>query len=259
MPFFPTHRELLDVAVEAALEAGRITLQYFQTSSFETEIKADNSPVTIADRRAEQRLIEVVHRHYPAHAILGEESGETSGSEPVTWIVDPIDGTKTFICGVPFYGVLIGVEIAGSIDVGVANFPALGEIYYAARGLGAYWNGRRIRVSQTGSLADAVMLTTDMQRVDRDPEKHDAHQRLIAATKMYRTWGDCYGHMLVASGRAEIMLDPKMSVWDAAALKPIVEEAGGIFTDWSGLPTARGGSAISTNAALRGAVQELLR
>jgi len=253
------HRDILDTAVEAAVEAGRLTLQYFQSSSFEVELKADASPVTVADRRAEERIIEIIGRRFPDHAILGEEHGNRQGTAPVTWIIDPIDGTKSFICGVPLYGVMIGVEIEGSADVGVVHFPALGEIYYAARGAGSYWNGRRIRVSRTAQLADAVLLATESRRLDPGTEKGAAHRALVEATRLYRTWGDCYGHMLVASGRADIMLDPAMSIWDCAPLQVIIEEAGGIFTDWSGAPTIHGGSAISTNADLRADVMEIIR
>lgn len=253
-----SHRDILELALDAAVEAGRITLQYFQTRSFETEIKEDNSPVTIADKLAEKRLIGMIRARYPDHAILGEESGASDGSAPVTWILDPIDGTKNFICGLPFYGVLVGVEIEGTVAVGVAHFPALGETYYASTGGGAYWNGRRIRVSTVSDLAQAVVLTTNTRAFDRHPDKAAAHEHLAAGAKMYRSWGDCYGHVLVASGRAEVMLDPKMSPWDSAALMPIVEEAGGVFTDWSGNPTVHGGSAVSTNAALRPLVAEVL-
>ncbi len=251
--------DILDLALQAATEAGKITLQYYQTDTFATEIKQDQSPVTIADKRAEEHIVARIRARYPDHAILGEESGETAGSAGVTWILDPIDGTKTFICGVPFYGVLIGVEIAGRVDVGVAHFPALNETYYAVRGGGSFCNGRRIHVSQAGTLAEAVVLTTDTRAFAKQPAMAEAHRVMMEGAKLYRTWGDCYGHMLVASGRAEIMLDAKMSPWDAAALLPIVEEAGGVFTDWAGNATPHGGSAISTNAAIRPFVTGITR
>jgi histidinol phosphatase-like enzyme (inositol monophosphatase family) len=254
----PLYRDMLDTAVEAAVEAGKITLQYFQTSSFEVELKSDRSPVTIADRRAEERIAEIVGRRFPEHAILGEEHGLRGGSAPITWIVDPIDGTKSFIHGVPLYGVMIGVEIEGAADVGVVHFPALGETYYAARGFGSYWNGRRMRVSETASLANALLVSTASKRFPPDSDVGRAQEELAGRTALQRTWGDCYGHMLVASGRAEIMLDPRMSVWDCAPLAVIVEEAGGIFTDWSGARTIHGGSAISTNAHLHHEVMEII-
>jgi histidinol-phosphatase len=255
----PGNREILDVAIAAAVEAGKITLEYFRSGSFEVETKADASPVTIADKRAEECIVGMIRGAFPDHRIIGEESGASTGDGPVTWIVDPIDGTKTFICGVPLYGVMIGVEIEGDVAAGVVHFPALDETYYASRGDGSYCNGRRIHVSETSSLEGAVMLVTDTKRFARDPEKAAGHDRLMSAVKMYRSWGDCYGHMLVASGRAEIMLDPVMSLWDLAPLKVIVEEAGGVFTDWSGERTIHGTSGISTNRALRDAVMEKLR
>ncbi len=251
-------RHILDIAVEAAIEAGKITLEYFQISGLNVEVKENNSPVTMADTRAEERIVSIIRKHYPDHAILGEESGLSNGTIDTTWIIDPLDGTKTFIAGVPFYGVMIGVEEKGEIIAGVVHFPALGETYHAARGYGSYWNGRRMRVSEVGDLSRAVLLATDIRRFEREPEKDPGFRRLLAATRMFRTWGDCYGHMLVASGRADIMLDPAMSVWDAAPLKVIIEEAGGIFTDWTGRPTIHGGSAISTNSALRDQVSEMI-
>jgi histidinol phosphatase-like enzyme (inositol monophosphatase family) len=252
------YREILDVAIDAAYEAGKITLEYFQTRSFEVETKADNSPVTMADKRSEERIVEIIRRSFPDHGIIGEESGTSRGSGAATWIVDPIDGTKSFICGVPFYGVMIGVEIDDEVVAGVVHFPALAETYYASKGGGSFWNGRRMRVSEVGAIESAVLLATDTKRFARDPGKARGHDRLVAAAKMYRSWGDCYGHMLVASGRAEIMLDPVMSVWDLAPLKVIVEEAGGVFTDWEGAATIHGTSAISTNSAIRDAVMEAL-
>ncbi|MDB5035174.1 MAG: putative 28 [Chlorobi bacterium] len=254
-----TYQDILDTAIEAAIEGGKITLQYFQTGSFQVETKADNSPVTVADRLAEQRIREIIVARFPDHGVLGEEHGEQAGTGGTTWIIDPIDGTKSFIRGVPLYGVMIGVEIDGEVEVGVVNFPALGEIYYAMRGCGTYWNGRRCRVSAVSDMGQAALLTTDAKHYTRETTKAEAHARLMAATKIHRTWGDCYGHILVASGRAEIMLDPKMSVWDCAPLKVILEEAGGHFTDWNGTPTIHGGEAISTNSALHGTVLEIVR
>lgn len=252
-------RTFRDIAVEAAIEAGKITLEYFQISSLDVEMKENQSPVTIADKRAEERIVSIIRRNFPDHGIIGEESGTSEGSGGITWIIDPLDGTKTFIAGVPMYGVLIGVEADGEVVAGVVHFPALGETYYASRGDGAYWNGRRMRVSEVSDAARALLLATDIRRFERDPEKEAGFRRLLPATRMFRTWGDCYGHMLVASGRADIMLDPAMSVWDSAPLKIIVEEAGGIFTDWAGIPTIHTGSAVTTNGHLHQKVMEMLR
>src|SRR5262245_50266198 len=187
---------------------------------------------------------ELIEARYPGHSILGEEEGETRPGAAYRWILDPIDGTKTFVRGVPLYAVLVGLERDGQVVVGAINLPAMGEFLVAARGEGCSWNGRRARVSNVGALSDALLLCTDaggMARFGRDA----AYRRLVAATKMQRTWGDAYGYVLVATGRAEIMLDPQMSVWDCAALLPVLEEAGGSFTDWRGQPTINAGEAIA--------------
>jgi len=249
-------RDLLDFAVDIAWQAGKITLEYFQTNLAITS-KADLSPVTVADRRAEERLRELISARFPDHLILGEEFGEQGGPSRYRWIIDPIDGTRSFIHGVGFYGVLIGLELDGECVIGVANFPALNEIVYAAEGLGCYWNGRRAQVSQVSSLKDALLLMTDIPFLYR-LGRGKAYEQLAAATLLQRTWGDCYGHILVATGRAEIMLDPVMNIWDCAALLPIVQEAGGTFTDWNGNATIRGGNAISTNRLLFDKVMEIV-
>ncbi len=250
--------ELRDIAIEAAIQAGRITLEYFQTSSLIVETKENQSPVTMADRRSEERIREIIRTHYPGHGVHGEEEGASVGSEPVTWIVDPLDGTKSFIHGVPLYGVLIGVQVEGEVAVGVVNMPALGELYWAVRGEGAYWNGRRCQVSSVSTLADATVLTTDTRGLRRDRERMAGYHRVSQRAGLVRGWGDCYGHMLVASGRAEVMLDPSVSIWDIAAVSVIVEEAGGIFTDWRGRRTIGDDSGVSTNAHLAAPVREVL-
>jgi histidinol-phosphatase len=238
----------LDFAVELAREAGAITLEYFR-GSFAVERKADNSFVTIADRGAEQFLRRKIHAEFPQDAILGEEEGEQTGTSGRRWILDPIDGTYSFVHGVPLYAVLIGLEIDGESRLGVVNLPALNELVSAAKGLGSFWNGRPARVSSTSSLSEALLLATDFWSC----EQHGfglAAQTLQEQVHSRRTWGDAYGHVLVATGRAEIMLDPIMNIWDCAALLPIVEEAGGTFTDWRGERTIAGGNAVSTNGKL---------
>lgn len=245
----PTPRELMEFAVEAAWQAGKITLEYFQTP-LEPELKPDASPVTIADRRAEEALRGAIESRYGDHAILGEEFGETGpAGARYRWILDPIDGTLSFVRGVPLYGVMVAVERDGVSVAGVVNFPALGEIAYAAKGEGAYWNGRRARVSPVDRLEDALVLATDYGAMEKFG-RGAAFERLCRTAKMQRTWGDCYGHVLVATGRAEAMLDPIMKIWDCAALRPIVEEAGGTFTDWNGVATHTAPEAVSTNGAL---------
>jgi histidinol-phosphatase len=249
--------ELLDFAVEVAWRAGRATLAHYQTG-VATETKADASPVTAADRAAEHVARQLIGHRFPADSVLGEEEGESRPGAERRWIIDPIDGTRTFVRGVPFFGVLLALESAGTAELGVMHFPALDESIYAARGAGCWWNGRRARVSETDSLEHALILTTDVASINRQ-QLGAGWQRLADGAGMCRTWGDCYGYGLVATGRAEAMLDPVLAIWDAAALGPIIEEAGGVYSAWPGAATQEHGSAVATNAALADRVRDLLR
>ena len=255
----PTLDALLAFALDAAWQAGRVTLGHYQTG-LAAERKADNSPVTLADRQAEQKLRDLITTAWPDHALIGEEYGHQPGRSDsgYTWIIDPIDGTKSFISGVPFYAVLLALVKDEQPLLGVMNFPALNEMVYARRGGGCFWNGRPARVSAVSRLADAVLLASDLDTFARF-NRQDAFQRLIDATYFQRTWGDAYGYALVATGRAEIMLDPVMAVWDCGPLQVILEEAGGTFTDWRGTPTIFGGEGVATNGALFEPVMDLVR
>lgn len=246
----------LDAALEACWRAGKITLEYYQAHPL-TEIKSDGSPVTIADKRAEQEIRRWLTKYFPQDAIVGEEEGAGPKSEAGTWYIDPIDGTRSFVCGVPFYGVLLAYEIHQEVALGVINFPALEEMVWALRGHGCFWNGRRAHVSTVTELPQATLLATDFFAMDRLGHTA-AREHLCAKTKLQRTWGDAYGHFLVATGRAEIMLDARMSVWDCGPLLPIIEEAGGRFTDWQGQATIHGDNAFSTNGHLHQAVRQIL-
>ena len=250
-------KQLLDFAVRLARDAGTITQNYFKRS-FSAERKPDNSLVTEADREAERFLRDRLEQVFPDDAIVGEEEGTKPGRSNRTWIIDPLDGTFSFVHGVPLYGVLIGLTIEGEASLGVVNLPALDEIIYAARGAGCIWNGEQAHVSTTATLSESLLLATDFGSCYQQGfgETADALQRRVADR---RTWGDCYGHVLVATGRADIMLDPIMNVWDCAALLPILEEAGGTFTDWQGHKTITGGNAISTNGLLFNEVIEIVR
>src|SRR5882724_8237302 len=250
------YRDLLDFAVSIAWQAGKVTLEYFHTK-LTTETKADESPVTIADRQTEQTIRESIAAKFPDHSIVGEEYGEQAGDSQYRWIIDPIDGTQSFIRGVPLYGVLIGLEHNDEPVVGVVNYPALGEMLYAARGEGCYWNGTRAAVSTVAKLKDAVFLTTGPELFHQS-NRGSAYDRLSKATGKQRTWGDCYGYGLVATGRADLMIDPIMHVWDCAPLLPIMIEAGGTFTDWTGKTTIHGGDAIATNGLIFDQVMKLL-
>jgi histidinol-phosphatase len=247
----------LEIAKAAAWEAGKATLRHFQTR-LAVEWKADLSPVTAADRESEALLLSILRREFPGDAFLGEEGGERPGTTGFRWIVDPLDGTKSFVQGVPLYGVMIGCEDPkGDVVAGAISFPALGELVAAARGEGATWNGRTATVSQVAELKDACVLFGSI-RSFQQTESTAAFERIVARARLCRGWGDCYGHVLVATGRAEAMLDPVLEVWDTAALLPILEESGGIFTDWKGQRTIRGRSGISTNGKVDRALRTLI-
>lgn len=249
-------RSYLDFAVETAQLAGQITLRYFQ-HGVRTEFKADKSPVTVADREAEQLIRARIEARFPDHAIVGEEYGNraASGGASHRWFIDPIDGTRSFVRGVPLYAVLIGLEIEGRCRVGAAHFPAMGETLAAASGEGCWWNERRARVSGVEDLGQALVAHADAASFARHG-KGPAWERLQAATGYRAGWCDAYGYLLVATGRVELMLDPIMSVWDCAPFPVILEEAGGYFGDWGGNPTIYAEEAIATTQAL---LPEVLR
>jgi histidinol phosphatase-like enzyme (inositol monophosphatase family) len=251
------------LARKIAREAGEITLRYFCRDNFQVEIKQDNSPVTVADRQAEQHLRERIAQTFPGDAVLGEEFGEQSGESGYRWILDPIDGTKSFIHGVPLYGTLIGVEHEQQSVAGVIHIPVLRETVAAAAGQGAWFETgtdapRRAQVTQCPTLDAALVCTSDIEGF-RKIDRWDAFERLQAAAGLTRTWGDCYGYLLVVTGRADLMIDPRMQPWDAAALLPILQEAGGCFTDWQGQPTIYGGNGIAANRTLLDAVLAITR
>jgi myo-inositol-1(or 4)-monophosphatase len=220
------------------------------------ENKVDDTPVTIADREAEQIVRSIITRHFPSHSIIGEEAGRTVGGDAdIAWYVDPIDGTKSFIRGIPLYSVLIGCEIRGRVDVGVIYLPALDEMVAAATGLGCTWNGRTARVSSADRIDQSMMLCTDVTDARR---RNGAYDKLAAATKLQRGAYDAYGYALVATGRAEICFDPIMNEWDCGPLPVILREAGGRFTDWKGEETIHAGNAIATNGVLHEEAMKLI-
>lgn len=248
--------ERIAPAAELARLTGTVALRHYR-SNLTVETKADGSPVTIADRAAETAARAWVQSRFPDDGILGEELGEERPGAARRWIIDPIDGTKSFVRGTPLWGSLVALCEGERVLAGAAYFPAVDELVAAAPGAGCWWNGRRCHVSSVRSVSEATVLTTD-ERFREGPEREAGWRSLARSASISRTWGDCFGYFLVATGRAEVMCDPMMSVWDAAALQPIIEEAGGVFTDWSGRQTAFGGSAIATNRALAAEARALL-
>ena len=250
-------RPYLDFAVETAHEAGRLTLGYFQ-AGVRPEWKEDDTPVTAADRGAEEAIRARIRAAYAGHAVVGEEYGTEEGDGGShRWIVDPIDGTRAFVRGVPLYGVLLGLEIEGVCEVGVAYFPALDEMLCAATGLGCYLNGRRARVAETRRLGDGIASFTDAASFE-EHGRAGAWGRVQKVAGGVRGWSDAYGHALVATGRADLMLDPVLNPWDCAPFPPILREAGGYFGDWSGDETIYAGEGISTTQTLLPEVLRLL-
>lgn len=247
----------LDFATFLAYRAGKITLGHFNTGVY-VNIKENNDPVTVADHEAENFIRSEIEREYPGHSIVGEEFGTSNGNDsPFRWTIDPIDGTKSFIRGVPLYGVLIGLEIDGIIRVGAAYYPPLDELLCAADGLGCWWNGRRASVSDVSEISQACVVTTDFQRLG----EKDASlvERFASRKALLRTWGDAYGYLLVATGRAEVCIDPFLDVWDYGPYPVILREAGGYFGTWSGEEGHTPGDALACNAALKPKVMELMR
>jgi len=233
--------------------AGAVALRHYRTA-LTVETKGDGSPVTIADREAESVARAWLAEHFPADGILGEEFGETEGTSGRRWMLDPIDGTKSFVRGVPLWGTLVALVEGERVLAGAADYPAVDELVVAAPGEGCWWNGRRASVSAVSSLDEATALITD-DRTFPSAAQRSGWGRLAGAVRIARGWGDCYGYLLVATGRAEIMVDPIMNPWDAACFQPIIEEAGGVFTDLHRHPTAFGGQVIATNAAVSAAAR----
>ena len=246
----------MHAVAEVAGIAGDIAMEYYGSNPA-TRTKSDGSPVSVADTSAEQAAREWIELNFPEDGIVGEELPSVRANAARRWIIDPIDGTYTFLQSVPLWGTLVAVAEGESVIAGAAYFPALDESIVAARGEGCWWNGSRAVVSAVAELAEARLVTTDA-RFLRDEARRERWVRLQNGARTMRTWGDCYGYLLVATGRADIMVDDVISDWDGAAFMPIITEAGGEFTDWRGRATAFGGDAIATNGKLGGIVREIL-
>ena len=257
------HEVELDFAVETAWIAGQLTLEFFRLG-VETEFKSDLTPVTEADRGAEELIRSRIAETFPGDIVVGEEFGasdeaaRTEGAACRRWYVDPIDGTRSFVRGVPLYGILIGLEIEGRVEVGVAHFPGIGETVAAASGHGCTLNGEPARVRSTASLAESYVSFGD-PGLFVDPRHRAAWNRMMEQTAYRVGWSDAYGHALVATGRLELMVDPQMNAWDCGPFPVILREAGGYFGDWDGNETIHCTRAVSTTRWLLPDVLELLR
>ncbi|HUG86047.1 MAG TPA: inositol monophosphatase family protein [Euzebya sp.] len=244
-------QDLMEFAVDIARQAGMLTLTHFRAVDLVVDRKRDHTPVTVADRQAEALLRQLIADRFPADAVVGEEQADTAGTSGRTWYLDPIDGTKSFIHGVPMYTNLVACHDADGPLVGVINTPALGETTWAGRGAGCFHNDRVARVSTTADLAEAYVMTSGL-------EWWPPAIRPLALDPPFtlRTWGDGYGYSLVATGRVEAMVDPGAEIWDLAPLPVIIGEAGGRFTRIDGTDAAApaAGSAVASNALVHDAV-----
>jgi histidinol-phosphatase len=236
-------RHLLDETVGLARQAGELSLKWFGSSRLQVDRKRDGTPVTEADRAIERLLREEIGRRHPGDGIVGEEESEKGGTTGRRWIIDPIDGTKAFTRGVPLYSNLLAVEDDSGVLAGVVNVPAIGEMVWAGRGLGCFFNDEPARVSGHDRLAGAYVSTSGFDGWD-----DDSLLRVKEAGPHLRTWGDGYGYLLVATGRVDAMVDPQVAIHDLAPMPVIISEAGGRFTDFDGTDAAiRSGTALASN------------
>ena len=255
--------ERLELARQIAVEAGRATLPFFRHPDLAVQRKADGSPLTQADQLSETMMRAAIGASFPADTIIGEEFGTSEGTSGWQWILDPIDGTKSFIAGVPLYGTMVGVGRGGQAEIGVIYIPALDQGMFASRGGGCwYFEGatepRRAHVSKKLLLADSVMVTSAVETF-RSRASEVVYDQIASRVYFSRTWGDAYGYMLVALGHVEIMIDPILSIWDAAAVQPIIEEAGGRFSDWQGNCRIDSGDAIGSNGLVHDEILQIIK
>jgi histidinol-phosphatase len=249
-------RTRYELAIEGAENAGKLAMSHFDCG-VAVEWKADESPVTIADRQAEHLLRDVIRKYFPQDGLLGEEHGEEAGSSGYRWIIDPIDGTRSFVRGVPIWGTLIGLEYRGELIAGVARVPPLGITYRALRGDGAFRDNRRLQVSSIDQLAQAQFFYSGIKWF-HESGCIGSFLELAGATQRQRGFGDFYGFVLVAQGSGEFMIDHGVHAWDIAALKPIVEEAGGVFSNWDGGFNLHSADVIASNGKLHAAAVQAM-
>jgi histidinol-phosphatase len=259
----PDWQSRYDLMIRAAQEAGRIALNYYpdlKAADFSAKViwKPDNSPVTVADREAEAHLRKVVLDAFPQDGFLGEESGDQAGSSGYRWIVDPVDGTRSFVRGIPHWATLVGLEHGGQPIAGVAYEPVIDRTWRALQGDGAFRDDQRIHVSRIARLDESVMFYSSLAWFVK-AGRHNHFLQLVAKTQRQRGFGDYYGHLLVAQGAGEFMVEHGVHAWDVAALKVIVEEAGGRFSDWGGTPTIHTPDCLASNGLTHDAVLAILR
>ena len=247
--------ELIGFAKELADASAGVIRQYFRTN-YEVITKADESPVTIADRRAEEVMRSLIMERFPEHGILGEEHGTYQPDADYQWVLDPIDGTKAFVSHSYLFGTLIALLKNGRPILGVINHPLLND-FLVGMGGQTWLNGRRVQVRPCNRIEDAILLSAPIWTVHQY-QNGPALLALSQRVQRYNNWGDCHGYYVVAVGGADIMGDPIMNPWDLMALIPIIEGAGGVITDWQGNDASRGQSIIATGGTIHDEVIRLL-
>ena len=245
-------KNFCNILADASAEVIR---KYFRTT-VSVESKADNSPVTIADKKAEDVMRELIMKQFPDHGIFGEEFGEIKKDAEYIWVLDPIDGTKSFICGAYSFGTLIGLLRNGQPILGVYNHPILND-FLIGDNQTAEINGESTKVRPCTDLSEAVLLTTDHLNIEKY-QNIEKFNKLIKRVKLYRNWGDCYGYYLMATGFADIMIDPIMSPWDLLPIIPIIKGAGGTITDYQGKDPLKGKSAVASSSKIHAEIISLL-
>lgn len=251
--------KLRDLALAAARAGGRAALGHFRRPDLQVETKYDDSPVTVADREAEAAIAATVRAARPQDAWLGEETGTAEGTSPYRWIVDPIDGTRNFVRGIPLWAVLVACEhVEHGVVAAAVGIPGLDEWYDAILGGGARLGGKSIRVSRVAEMKDALFCFESPSWFSRN-RMDGCFRELCEGTGLQRGICDAYGHMLVATGRAEIVVEPQLKVWDVAATSLVVREAGGRFSDLAGTPSIRSDNAVVTNGLLHEATLAAIR
>jgi histidinol-phosphatase len=250
-------RNRYEVALDAAQKAGQFALQYFD-QGIAVEWKADDSPVTMADKGAEQLLRQTLLGKFPSDGFLGEEFGDTPGSSGFRWIIDPIDGTRSFVRGIPIWATLVGLEYNGELIAGVALIPAMKQVFRALRGDGAFRDDRKIRVSDVKSIDKAHVYYSSISWFTK--VGHDRQfLKLVEMTERQRGFGDFYGFVMIAQGSGEIMVEHGVHAWDLGALAPIVEEAGGKMTSWDGTFDIEKPDVLASNGLLHEAALKIIR
>ena len=256
LPDAAERAEFVPFARELAAVACAVVRPYF-LSGTQVIDKADASPVTVADRRAEEVMRALIEQRYPDHGILGEEYGEARPGARYRWVLDPIDGTRSFVGHCPLFGTLVALARDGRPMVGVIANPVTGQVLVGTGDDARLEDGRPARVRGTARIEDATLLTTDHFHAERHRDG-PAFEALVRRARLYRTWGDCQGYAIVATGGADAMLDPVLSPWDLMALVPVIEGAGGRITDWHGGDPVGADSIVATNGVLHDAVIEAL-